>query len=134
MKDPKQASRRIVEKHLGSLEAQVMRVLWERPDLSVREVLQLLPRGRSRAYTTVMTVMNRLAEKGLLERRPTGRAFIYRPGLSEREFVEQLTRRMVRSLIGDFGDTAVVHFVGELKDMDPKEFQRLRDLLRGEGE
>ena len=53
-----------VERHLGSLEARVMRVLWETPNLTVRDVAQRLPGRRQRAYTTVMTVMNRLYEKG----------------------------------------------------------------------
>lgn len=131
MEDRRRASRRVVEKHLGSLEAMIMRVLWERPDLSVREVVQALPKGRPRAYTTVMTVMNRLTEKGLLERYPAGRAYLYRPRLSESDFVERITRQMVRALISDFGEVAVAQFVGELKDLDPQQFERLRRLLSG---
>lgn len=130
--DRGRASRAIVEKHLGSLEAMIMRVLWERPGLSVRQVADALPGGRPRAYTTVMTVMNRLVNKGLLERRPAGRAYVYRPRLSERELVERITRHMVRALLSDFGGVAVAQFVGELRDMDPQEFQRLRRLLAGE--
>lgn len=129
MKNPESPARRIVEKHLGSLEAQIMRVLWERPDLPVRDVVEALPGRRVRAYTTVMTVMNRLTEKRLLKRRSEGRAYVYMPTVSEEEFVEQLTRSMVRSLINDFGDVAVANFVGELRDSDPGEFQRLRELV-----
>lgn len=129
MKNPESPARRIVEKHLGSLEAQIMRVLWERPDLPVRDVVEALPGRRVRAYTTVMTVMNRLTEKRLLRRRSEGRAYVYMPTVSEEEFVEQLTRSMARSLINDFGDVAVANFVGELRDSDPGEFQRLRELV-----
>lgn len=129
MKNPESPARRIVEKHLGSLEAQIMRVLWERPDLPVRDVVEALPGRRERAYTTVMTVMNRLTEKRLLRRRSEGRAYVYMPTVSEEEFVEQLTRSMARSLINDFGDVAVANFVGELRDSDPGEFQRLRELV-----
>ena len=133
MKNPEQASRRLIEKHLGSLEAQIIRILWERPSLPVRDVVEALPGRRARAYTTVMTVMNRLTEKGLLKRRPDGRAYVYTPIVSEEEFVEQLTRSMVRSLLNDFGDVAVANFVGELRDTDPGEFQRLRELVEREG-
>jgi predicted transcriptional regulator len=109
-----------------------MRILWERPSLPVRDVVEALPGRRARAYTTIMTVMNRLTEKRLLERRPDGRAFVYTPTVSEEEFVERLTRSMVRSLINDFGDIAVANFVGELRETDPGEFQRLRELVERE--
>jgi predicted transcriptional regulator len=49
---------------LGDLERAVMDVAWSRPHVTVREVVSLLPAGRKPAYTTVMTVMNRLVDKG----------------------------------------------------------------------
>ncbi len=125
-------NKRIIENHLGSLEALVMRILWDRGEMSVRDVLAALPRRMPRAYTTIMTVMNRLWGKGLLERRPVGRAQVYKPRASEDEFVEQLARQTVRSLIAEFGGAAVAHFVGELQDSDPEEFAKLRELLSKE--
>lgn len=119
----------LVERHLGSLEAQIMRVLWERPRLSVREVVDLLADGRERAYTTVMTVMNRLFEKGLLEREGAGRAYIYRPAVTEREFLDSLSKRMVQSVLEEFGDAALIHFVGEVREGDPKGLEKLRKLM-----
>ena len=64
----------------GALELRVLEVLWERGDeVSVRDVLPHFPRA---AYTTVMTTMERLHRKGVLERRKAGRAFLYRPAQS----------------------------------------------------
>lgn len=79
--------KKTAERHLSSLEVQIMTTLWERPDLSVRDFVEALPRGRSRGYTAVMS---QLAAKGLLERGPLGRAHGYRPQVSENEFVGQL--------------------------------------------
>jgi predicted transcriptional regulator len=63
---------------LGDLEQHVMAVLWRaRRPLSVREVHELLHYSRSVAYTTVMTVLDRLAKKGTVDRRLDGRAWLY---------------------------------------------------------
>ncbi len=65
---------------LGELEQAVMGILWSRPEwLSVRDVHELLKADRDLAYTTVMTVLDRLAKKGLATRQLEGRAWLYRP-------------------------------------------------------
>jgi predicted transcriptional regulator len=120
---------KLVERYLGSLEARVMRILWASPGLTVRDVASRLPRVRRRAYTTVMTVMNRLHEKGLLSRKLADRAYVYRPRLSESEFLQDLTQKRVQSLIAEFGDVAVANFVGEIRQLGPEEFEKLRRLV-----
>ena len=68
---------------LGELEQAVMDILWNRPDpLSVRDVHELLANDRDLAYTTVMTVLDRLAKKGFVVRNLDGRAWLYRPANS----------------------------------------------------
>lgn len=64
----------------GELEQAVMEILWARTDpLSVREVHDLISIERDLAYTTVLTVLDRLAKKGLVLRNLEGRAWLYRP-------------------------------------------------------
>lgn len=120
---------KLIDRYLGSLEARVMRILWASPGLTVRDVASRLPRGRRRAYTTVMTVMNRLHEKGLLARKLADRAYVYSPKLNESEFLQDLTQKRVQSLIAEFGDVAVANFVGEVKQLGPEEFEKLRRLI-----
>jgi predicted transcriptional regulator len=68
---------------LGELEQAVMDILWNRPEaLSVRDVHELLALDRDLAYTTVMTVLDRLSKKGLVLRNLDGRAWLYRPANS----------------------------------------------------
>ncbi|CAN5127991.1 BlaI/MecI/CopY family transcriptional regulator [soil metagenome] len=109
---------------LGSLEAEVMRVVWNHPDrfVPVREVLDAL--GGNLAYTTVMTVMNRLYEKGLLRRRRRGRAWSYRPSTS-REAYAAATMAEALSMAED-RTAALLHFVA---DLDRGEAESLRRLL-----
>ncbi len=61
-----------------------MEILWKRGESSVRDVAEHLERPL--AYTTVMTTLDRLFKKGLLDRRKEDRAFFYTPGLSKREW------------------------------------------------
>src|SRR5258706_4136748 len=70
---------------LGPLEAQVMEILWTRGGSNVHDVMSELA-AQKRAYTTVMTTLDRLFKKGLLERRKAERAFVYAPRFSRQEW------------------------------------------------
>jgi predicted transcriptional regulator len=112
----------------GPLEAEVMRAVWEigKP-VTVRELLKRLnAHGREPlAYTTVMTVMSRLAEKGALERRRDGRAYLYEAA------VDDAAALAVRGVMREFGSSALAHFIGEAR-RDPKLRRRLARLLDDE--
>jgi predicted transcriptional regulator len=83
---------------LGRLEARVMDLLWKRGESSVRDVFQTI--GRPLAYTTVMTTLERLFKKGLLDRYKSGRAFVYSPALKREEW----ERRRAEDLVAAFLD------------------------------
>jgi predicted transcriptional regulator len=110
---------------LGALEADVMRVLWAAPGpLPVRDVLDALNEDRAEglAYTTVMTVLVRLADKGVLARTRRGRGFLYRPVVDDEAAIA------VRDVLQRYGDAAVTHFVAA-SAADPSAKERLRRLL-----
>ena len=115
---------------LGELEADVMRVVWPREHATVREVLEALNSERPRqiAYTTVMTVMSRLAEKGLLLRRLVGKTHHYVVAQTVHEFLHAASRRLFRSLIDDFGEVAIAEFLAELEQVQPDRRRALRRL------
>lgn len=105
-----------------------MRVLWAAQEpLAVRAVLEQLNRRRRPplAYTTVMTVLSRLADKDIVTRRRVGRAYSYEASVTDEAAIA------VREIVRDFGDAAVAHFVDEARD-DPHLRRRLRRLLRDE--
>lgn len=82
---------------LGSLESQVMEVLWTRGACKVREVTRML--DRDLAYTTVMTTLDRLFHKKLVDRKKLGRAYIYSPRLTCQEWKDRLARDVVAKLL-----------------------------------
>ena len=87
--------RRRTQPRLGDLELQILNVLWERGPSTVREVLEALPVEPRPAYTTVLTMMRLMHEKGYLGRREQGRAHVYQARLRER----RVKRRLLRDLI-----------------------------------
>jgi len=110
---------------LGPLEAEVLRVLWDsgRP-MPVREVAEAINAGRGSplAYTTVLTVMSRLARKKILARSRSGRGYIYTPVAADSAEIA------VRGVLAEFGDAALARFVEQV-ELDPGLRARLQGLL-----
>lgn len=83
---------------MGELEQAVMEILWASAEpLSVRDVHEQLANDRDLAYTTVMTVLDRLAKKGLVLRRLESRAWLYRPTQSR---ADQVSAEVLSLLAG----------------------------------
>ncbi len=101
-------------KIFGSLESEIMRVLWARSDASVRDVAEEMLQSRKIAYTTVMTVMQRLVEKGVLKRRLVAGAYRYRPAADRRHFFQTLCADFLAMVRKDFGEVAVSSFLDEM--------------------
>lgn len=118
------------EKLLGELELAIMQVAWAREAVTVRDVVAALKRRRP-AYTTIMTVMGRLAQKGLLTQTKEGKAHVYRAALTREAFEAQAAGAVVQSLIADFGEVALAQIVKELGEADPDQLARLAELARG---
>jgi predicted transcriptional regulator len=113
-------------RRLGELENEVMtRVwLWNRP-VMVREVLEDLQRDRDLAYTTVMTVMDKLYRKGWLRRERVGRAYRYEPVSTRAAYTATLMNEAWAT--SDNAAEALVHFFGM---MSPEQQRALRSALR----
>jgi len=119
------------EKLLGELELAIMRVAWSRKSVTVRDVAAVLNKKRPLAYTTVMTVMGRLADKGLLTAEKSGKTYRYHAALTREAFEAQAAGQVVQSLITDFGgEVALSQFVKQLADVDPDQLARLAELAQ----
>ncbi len=91
---------------LAPLELDCMNTLWPIGEATVREIRDQLASRRPRAYTTIMTIMDRLARKGVVERRKVGRAYYYRPNLSAEEARMHALGQVVENFFG--GSTEAV--------------------------
>lgn len=115
---------------LGELERAIMEVAWSRQFVTVRDVVEALRRSPAPAYTTVMTVMNRLVEKGMLRRRADGQSFRYAAAQSKEHFLQQSSRRVVETFVRHYGHVAITQFIDALDDVDPQRLAALRRKFR----
>ena len=114
-------------RRLGALEAEVMDFVWRRGDwVGVNDILTVL-HGQRRAYTTVMTIVTRLCDKGLLQRQRRGRGFVYRPALSKEELAAQSLRDVLAST--EDPQAVLARFVEDL-EASPQLLARLRALAQ----
>lgn len=115
---------------LGPLQSAILEGLWEAGESSVGDaVAQLEARDVRLAYTTVLTVMVRLHARGLLVRRREGRRDLYRAAVTPTELPTALSREAVDRVIAAHGDDAVAAFAARMRDGDPADLARLRELL-----
>jgi predicted transcriptional regulator len=122
-----------VDHLLGELEAAIMRLMWVTETATVRDIFDRLhANGRVLAYTTVMTVMSRLAGKELLARELSGKTHVYRAALSEEQFLRAVAAKRVQSLINEFGDLAIAQFLTTVNELSPERQRQLERVARGE--
>tara|TARA_R110002096_G_scaffold361075_3_gene554186 strand:+ start:90987 stop:91355 length:369 start_codon:yes stop_codon:yes gene_type:complete len=114
-------------KALGSLEEQIMSILWKGEALAVRSVMAKLT--KKLAYTTVMTTLDRLHKKGLLTREREGIAFVYRAGLSRDEFHRKLVEETVGSLLEESTASVLAAFVDTAAEIDEDNLKKLEALI-----
>lgn len=115
---------------LGSLELEIMKVMWGVGEATVQQVTDAIKRRRLIAYTTVMTVMVHLVDKGLLTRTKQGKKYSYLVAKSRQEFLHEAARSRVQNMIDDLGDLAVAGFLGEISKIEPDRLEQLRGLFQ----
>lgn len=113
-----------------------MQALWASSPMTVPAVLQIVNAQRSAdgalAYTTVMTVLSRLYDKGLVVRDRRGRGFAYTPRFSEPGLVAHLSEREVQGLLERYGEVALAHFAAAVDRADASLLARLRDTAESD--
>lgn len=115
---------------LGELEATVMGLLWERDEASVRDIQRALRPQRELAYTTVLTVLSRLHDKGLVERRKDGRAHVYSAASPQAEVSAPILESVVRTLFGGSRSRAIAQLLRGDEEIPDQELRRLEELIR----
>ncbi len=115
---------------IGSLEADVLAVVWEQRRTTVRDVYETLLARRQIAYTTVMTVMNNLVKKNLLAQDRSGTAYVYTPAVPGREVAQAVLDSVVDRLLRGEYNVAVSHILRLDRELDQAETAELRAWVR----
>jgi predicted transcriptional regulator len=119
-----------VARELGGAQAELLDVLWHVQSATVPELVDAIGEKRVVAYTTVLTMVQRLYARGLLERVPEGRGFRYRPTRTREELLGDWSDELIDRLLGDFGEVAVARLDARLRDVGPAARERLREAAK----
>jgi BlaI family penicillinase repressor len=121
------------ENHRPSeLELQVLGILWEQGQATTRQVLESMPDGKPRAYTTVLSVMQVMEKKGLLKRQSEGVAHIWKPTKTRRQVMRPMMKTLVRNVFGGSASAALQQLLGDAS-IDEHELAQIRDVLNKRG-
>lgn len=110
-------------------ELEILKLLWERGTLTVREVMEELNRdGRERAYTSVMSLMNVMTDKGLLRRTPVGRAFEYAAQVERERTLGQMLQDLLGRAFAGSPSALVAQLLDEANP-DQAELEEIRKTI-----
>ena len=114
---------------LGELEQQVMKIVWECNGCSARDIVTEIKKKRKIAYTTVATILQRLFDKELVDRKTQKQGYWYSPRISKESYLKNLAKSFLRKMTYSFGDVAITSFVESLESLPKKKKKYLLQLL-----
>jgi BlaI family transcriptional regulator, penicillinase repressor len=108
-------------------ELEIMKLVWQLEDSTVRDIYEALLRRRKIAYTTVMTTMNTLETKGYLKKRKQERAFIYRPTRPKNQVIGGMIREFIDRVFNGSAEPLLVHLVKDrrIREQDLQKIARM---------
>lgn len=119
-----------LNRFFGTLEAKIMELLWEANELSIKDVQQRLEKDKPVNFNTVMTVMNRLLDKGILEKRLQGRLSLFRPTQTKEDFIEDQSKKLTENLLDEFGGVVINHMIDALTEVDKSLLDKLEHKIQ----
>lgn len=109
-------------------ELEVLKILWDRGPSTVRQVLEVLNETRRRAYTSVMSLLGVMTDKGLLSREPKGRAFVYRAKVGREKTLGQMVDDLLTRAFEGSASTLVARLLDQ-SSPSPQELEEIRKAL-----
>jgi BlaI family penicillinase repressor len=113
---------------LGSLQAEVMELVWQRGEATVADLVERISQDRPVSYTTILVAMQKLEKKGWLAHRTAGRAYVYRPVHSRQQVRRRLLRDLLHSAFRDDPRLLLASLLEE-SPMNNEELEELRRLI-----
>ena len=114
--------------HLGETEMEVLHHVWDLGEATVSDVRERILEDRDVAYTTIMTVMKKLAEKGYLDYRKEGRSYVYQPAQEPNEVQHSLLQRLMEKVFQG-SPSALVQTLVRREDLSDNERAEIRALI-----
>ena len=117
-------------KLFGSLEADIIALIWQRREASARDIFEdLRDQGQRISYGAVKTVLDRLVKKQILARSMIGNQYVYEAILDREEFTRSAVREILNSLLDSFGDPVYAQFLDQIQASDPEQLHQLAQII-----
>ena len=114
---------------LTEAELRLMKILWRRGESAVTDLVSAMPDGETLAYNSVLTTVRILEQKGYVEHRQEGRAFVYWPCVAEEEASRSEVRHLMSRFFGNSREQLLLSLLGD-DEISAKELERLREAIR----
>src|SRR5580658_10229908 len=115
---------------LTEAELRLMKILWLRGESAVSDLVAAMPEGETLAYNSVLTTVRILEQKGYVEHRQDGRAFVYRASVAEHEASRSEVKHVLNRFFGNSRERLLLSLLGD-EELSPDELQRLREAIAG---
>jgi predicted transcriptional regulator len=113
---------------LTEAELRLMKMLWQRGESAVGELVAAMPEGSALAYNSVLTTIRILEQKGYVHHRQEGRAFLYSPSIAEHEASKTEVRHIMQRFFGNSRERLLLSLLGD-DEVTPAELRRLKDAI-----
>jgi predicted transcriptional regulator len=117
---------------LTEAELRLMKLLWLRGESAVSDLVAAIPSDEALAYNSVLTTLRILEQKGYVDHRQEGRAFLYIPTVAEREASRSEIRHVLGRFFGNSREQLLLSLLGD-EEISPEEIQRMKDAIRDAG-
>jgi predicted transcriptional regulator len=114
---------------LTEAELRLMKLLWQRGESAVSDLVAAIPVDEALAYNSVLTTLRILEQKGYVDHRQEGRAFLYTPAVAEREASRSEIRHVLGRFFGNSREQLLLSILGD-DEISPQEIQRMKDAIR----
>ena len=115
------------QKSLSNLEQEVMDVIWQNRNCTVRAVLKSIKKDY--AYTTIATILKRLDEKGLVNKKKDKEGYLYSPKITKESYSKNIAKSFLDKFINSFGDTAIASFADSIDKLPEKKRKYFLEIL-----
>ncbi len=114
--------------HLGETEMEVLHHVWDLGEATVADVRERILEDRDVAYTTIMTVMKKLAEKGYLTYHKEGRSYVYAPAQQPDEVQHSLLQRLMKKVFHG-SPSALVQTLVQRENLSDDERRKIKNII-----
>jgi predicted transcriptional regulator len=114
---------------LTEAELRLMKILWRRGESAVNDLVGAMPDGEMLAYNSILTTIRILEQKGYVEHRQEGRAFVYRPCVAEEEASRSEVKHLMSRFFGNSRERLLLSLIGD-DEVSAEELERLKEVIK----